>query len=84
MDGPVQYLHFGFMLISLANLIVIALLIVVFMLTLALRRPEKQHLSTLEAVPKAEEARERDLAEGEVRSVPRRWYWNSSEASLMR
>lgn len=62
MDGPAQYLHFGLILISLANLIVIALLIVVLMLAVALRRPEKQRLSTLEAVPKAEEARERDAA----------------------
>jgi hypothetical protein len=40
MDGPAQYLHFGFILISLANLIVIALLIVVFILAVALRRIE--------------------------------------------
>ncbi len=48
MNGPAQYLHFGFLLISLANLLVIALLIVVFVLAVALRPPEKQHLSTIE------------------------------------
>ena len=46
---PPQYLHIGFILISLANLIVIALLIIVFMLAVALRRPEKLRISTLEA-----------------------------------
>ncbi len=51
MNGPAQYLHFGFILISLANLLVIALLIVVFVLAVALRRPEKQRLSTLETAP---------------------------------
>ncbi len=50
MNDPAQYLHFGFILISLANLLVIVLLIVVFMLAVALRPPEKQRLSTLEAV----------------------------------
>jgi len=49
MNSPAIYLHFGFLLISLANLLVIALLIVVFVLAVALRRPEKQRLSTLEA-----------------------------------
>ncbi len=56
MNGPAQYLHFGFILISLANLLVIALLIVIFVLAVALRRPAKQRLSTLETVPKLEEA----------------------------
>jgi large-conductance mechanosensitive channel len=49
MSGPAQYLHFGFILISLANLIVIALLIVVFVLAVTLRRPTKQRLTTIEA-----------------------------------
>src|SRR5581483_9045407 len=49
MNGPAQYLHVGFLLISLANLLVIVLLIVVFVLAAALRRPEKQRLSTIEA-----------------------------------
>jgi hypothetical protein len=49
MNGPAQYLQFGFLLISPANLIVIALLIVVFLLAVTLRRPEKQRLSTIEA-----------------------------------
>ena len=68
MNGPAQYLHIGFILISLANLIVIALLIVVFILAVALRRPEKQRLSTLEARPKLEEAGDRALAEEEMGS----------------
>ena len=72
MDGPAQYLHFGFILISLANLLVIALLIVVFMLAVALRRPEKQRLSTLESLPvplvEGQESDERETAEAEVRS----------------
>ncbi len=72
MNGPAQYLHFGFILISLANLLVIALLIVVFVLAVALRRPEKQRLSTLEALPTpvevGREADERATAEPEVRS----------------
>ena len=41
MNDPAQYLHFGFILISLANLLVIVLLIVVFALAVALRLPEK-------------------------------------------
>ena len=77
MDGPAQYLHFGFILISLANLLVIVLLIVVFMLAVALRRPEKQRLSTLEAVPEPEEARERVeeclCLHTLVRSTPATW-----------
>jgi uncharacterized membrane protein len=51
MGGTVQYLHAGFILISIANLIVIALLIVVFVLAVTLRRPEKSHISTIEATP---------------------------------
>jgi large-conductance mechanosensitive channel len=56
MNGPAQYLHFGFILISLANVLVIALLIVVFLLAVALRLPEKQHLSTLEEEVHPDEA----------------------------
>lgn len=51
MGGPAVYLHLGFILISLANLIVIALLIVVFVLAVTLRRPEKSRASTIEALP---------------------------------
>jgi hypothetical protein len=51
MGGPAVYLHTGFILISLANLIVIALLIVVFVLAVTLRRPEKSRISTIEAAP---------------------------------
>ena len=68
MNGPAQYLHVGFILISLANLLVIALLIVVFVLAVALRRPEKQRLSTLEARPELEEAGDGEMADAEVRS----------------
>lgn len=68
MYGPAQYLHFGFILISLANLLVIVLLIVVFVLAAALRLPEKHRLSTLEAAPEHNEADEAQLTETEVRS----------------
>jgi hypothetical protein len=68
MNSPAQYLQFGFIQISLANLLVIVLLIVVFVLAVALRRPEKQRLSTLEALPTPAGSRgadERETAEGE-------------------
>ncbi len=68
MNGPAQYLHLGFLLISVANLIVIALLIVVFVLAVALRPPEKQRLSTLEARPELEEAGDGEMADAEVGS----------------
>ncbi len=72
MNDPAQYVHIGFILISVANLIVIALLIVVFLLAVALRLPEKQRLSTLEAPPTPVEAGqgtgERETTEQEVRS----------------
>jgi mannose/fructose/N-acetylgalactosamine-specific phosphotransferase system component IIC len=68
MNGPAHYFHLGFLLISVANLIVIALLIVVFVLAVALRPPEKQHLSTLEARPELEEAGDGAMADAEVRS----------------
>jgi hypothetical protein len=51
MGGPTQYLQVGFILISLANLIVIALLFVVFFLAVTFRRPEKSRISTIEAAP---------------------------------
>lgn len=51
MGGPAQYLHAGFILISVANLIVIALLIVVFVLAVILRRPEKSRISIIEGAP---------------------------------
>jgi uncharacterized membrane protein len=68
MNGPAQYLHFGFILISLANLLVIALLIVVFALAVALRRPAKQRPSTIEAVPMLEEAGDGEKTEEAMRS----------------
>lgn len=71
MNDPAQYLHFGFILISLANLLVIALLIVVFVSAVALRPPEKQRLSTLEAVAQPaetgnDEADDKAMAKVEV------------------
>jgi len=72
MNGPALYLHVGFILISVANLIVIALLIVVFVLAVALRRPEKQRFSTIEALPapgeEGQEADEGATANAEVGS----------------
>ena len=68
MNGPAQYLHFGFILISLANLLVIALLIVVFVLAVALRRPEKQHISTIEAVAHPNGSGDEAMANAEVHS----------------
>lgn len=66
MNGTAQYLHFGFILISLANLLVISLLIVVFLLAVTLRRPEKQRISTLEAETFHEQAGGEILAHEEV------------------
>ena len=66
MNSPAQYLHFGFILISLANLLVIALLIIIFLLAVALRRPEKQRLSTLEASSELEEVGDGTPASAEV------------------
>jgi hypothetical protein len=68
MNDPAIYLHIGFILISVANLIVIALLIVVFVLAVTLRPPEKQRLSTLEARPELEEVGDGAMADAEVRS----------------
>ncbi len=51
MDGPAQYLQLGFIQISLANLIVIGLLLVIFAIAVVARRLEKNRPSTLEAVP---------------------------------
>lgn len=68
LNSPAVYLHFGFILISLANLLVIALLVVVFVLAVALRWPEKQRRSTLEAVPELEEAGNGEMAEEAIRS----------------
>lgn len=69
MNSPAQYLHIGFILISTANLIVIALLIVVFALAVALRLPEKEErFSTLEASQELEEAGDRPQKEAEIGS----------------
>lgn len=72
MNSPAVYLQFGLIQVSVANLLVIVLLIVVFVLAVALRRPEKQRLSTLESLPtpveEVQEADERETAEAEVRS----------------
>jgi hypothetical protein len=46
---------------------VIALLIVIFMLAVALRPPERQRLSTLEEVAHPEEAGDGEIVNAEVR-----------------
>lgn len=68
MNGTAQYLHFGFILISWANLVVIALLIVVFLMAVALRRPEKQRLSTIEDVAQPGGTNDKGITEEEVHS----------------
>ena len=67
MGGTAQYLHAGFLLISVANLIVIVLLLVVFVLAVMLRRPEKSRLSTIEAAPETAENASEEAANAEVR-----------------
>ena len=67
MGGPAQYLHAGFILISVVNLIVIALLIVVFLLAVTLRRPEKSRISTIEAAPDSSRTVSGQAADAEVR-----------------
>jgi len=67
MNSPAQYLHFGFLLISVANLLVIVLLIVVFLLAVALRRPEKQRLSTIEVGALPDEVHDGETASAQVR-----------------
>ncbi len=68
MGGTAQYLHAGFILISIANLIVIALLIVVFVLAVTLRRPEESRISTIEAAPDTAGTVGEEAANAEVRS----------------
>ncbi len=72
MNSLAIYLQFRFIQISLANLLVIILLIVVFVLAIALRRPDKQRISTLESLPtpgeEGREADERETAKQGVRS----------------
>jgi mannose/fructose/N-acetylgalactosamine-specific phosphotransferase system component IIC len=48
MGDNAQYVQFGFILISVTNLIMIGLLIIVFALAVLLRRPGEQRVSTLE------------------------------------
>ncbi len=68
MNGPAEYLHLGFVLISLANLIVIILLFLVFALAVVLRRPEKQRLSTLEVISYPSGVDDRKIVQKVVRS----------------
>lgn len=68
MNSPAQYLQFGFISISLANLLVIVLLIVVFILAVTLRRPEKQYIPTIEAETPLDEAGNGEKANTEVRT----------------
>jgi len=51
MDSSTQYLQWGFIQISFANLIVIGLLIVVFALAVVARWGEKNRASTIEVTP---------------------------------
>lgn len=64
MSGPAQYLHWGFILISVANLIVIGLLILVFVLAVLLRRPGEPRASVLDPATTGVETG--TVAEGEV------------------
>ncbi len=48
MSDPTQYLQFGFFLITAANLTIVGLLILVFLLAVVLRPPSRQQASTLE------------------------------------
>jgi predicted PurR-regulated permease PerM len=66
MGGPAQYLQAGFILISVANLAVIVLLVVVFVLAVMLRRPEKSRMSIIEAVPDSGGRLSEGMAESEV------------------
>jgi|GEM_PF-3643029 len=51
MGSNTAYFHWQFILISLPNLIVIALLIGVFALAVVLRRPGERPVSTIEGAP---------------------------------
>ena len=71
MDSPAQYLQWGFIQISLANLVVIALMVAVFALAVLARRPEKGRLSTLEAKMDDTSPVTEQLAEKEKEEVKR-------------
>ena len=60
MGGPPQYLHFGFVFISVANLIAIILLIVVFAIAVSIRFPGERPGKTLD--DRGEASREEDAA----------------------
>jgi hypothetical protein len=66
MNSPAQYLQFGFVSISVANLLVIVLLIVIFIIAVTLRMPEKQHISTIEIDTHPDEASAGEKANAEV------------------
>ncbi len=48
MGDTAQYLQFGFLVISVANLIMIGLLVVVFALAVGLRLPGERRVDTFE------------------------------------
>ncbi len=48
MSDPTHYVQFGFFLITAANLAIVGLLILVFLLAVVLRPPGEQQASTLE------------------------------------
>lgn len=43
LNGPGYYIHWGFVQLSLANLVVIALMLIVFVLALVLPFPGRRH-----------------------------------------
>jgi hypothetical protein len=51
MGDTTQYVQFGFILITVTNLIIIGLLILVFALAVVLRRPGVQQVSIIEPLP---------------------------------
>ncbi len=51
MNAPTQYIHAGIIVISIANLIVIALLLVVFALAVIARRPGEHRVPTIDFMP---------------------------------
>lgn len=55
MNSPAVYVHWGIILISVPNLIVIGLLIAVFAAAVALRRPQELRQSTIDAVADQED-----------------------------
>lgn len=68
MGDTAQYVQFWFITISVANLIVIGLLIVVFIVAVVLRRPGEAHESTIVAQPSDGAGQGSDASNLEVQS----------------